>query len=165
MASAARTIAILVANPALSSVLNMVLATNPNFRVRTFHSLSAMQTYMRIAAVDMVVADYDCASASADRVAIALRADPGLFASDFQLIALTSAVSPTLGSRSEAAGIDEVIVKPMSPRYLQERVEARLEHGAARVPPMRGSDPIEADFSRYSNVVPLFGHARTQPAH
>ena len=54
-----RTVAILVSNPALSSILGMVLAATPSLRVRPFESLLALSTYMRLAPVDLIVADLD----------------------------------------------------------------------------------------------------------
>ena len=52
------------------------------------------------------------------------------------------------------AGIDEIIMKPMSPRYLVERVLARLATVRRELP--RGLS--RRDWSAFgSNIVPLFG--------
>ena len=164
MAEPVRTIAVLVANPALSSILSMVLASVPSFRVRPFESKLALVTYMRLAPVDVVVTDFDSAAARADRVTRDLRADAAIPYRDYQVIALASAVSPETKQLCIASGIDEVIVKPMSPKYLLERVQSRLArragHGTARQPTLR-----RPDFSQYSNVIPLWTRERPLPTH
>ena len=55
------------------------------------------------------------------------------------------------------AGIDEIIMKPMSPRYLVERVLARLAKKKTLRPERRALR--RTDWSRFGdNVVPLFRH-------
>ncbi|MBN9310517.1 hypothetical protein, partial [Devosia sp.] len=88
MAEPSRTIAVLVANPALGSILSMVLASVPSYRVRPFDSEVALVTYMRLAPVDVVVTDFDSAGARADRVTRDLRADDAIPYRDYQVIAL-----------------------------------------------------------------------------
>lgn len=163
------TVAVLAASPALSSILSAVLAGAAGLRVRQFESAKALETYMRIAPVDLVVADYDFAEAPADRLASALRHDGQLARRSFQIIALAHALGPDSRDKAVSAGIDEVIVKPMSPRYLLERVTSRLRsrpaHVAARSgytgPERRGRLPTR-DFSGYgANVIPLFGRRRS----
>ncbi len=168
MAEPSRTIAVLVANPALSSILSMVLASVPSFRVRPFDSESALVTYMRLAPVDVVVTDFDSANARADRVTRDLRADDAIPYREYQVIALASEVSPETKGLCIASGIDEVIVKPMSPRYLLERVQSRLARVAARAtprPPRRTSALRRPDFSQYGNVIPLWTRERPLPQH
>lgn len=161
-----RTIAVLVANPALSSVLSMVLASVPTFRVRPFESEHALVTYMRLAPVDVVVTDFDSVADRADRVTRDLRADKSIPFHDYQVIALATDVSPETKNLCIAAGIDEVIVKPMSPRYLLERVQARLARAATRnmVRSVRQSLK-RPDFSQYGNVVPIWTRQRPLPQH
>lgn len=168
MAEPSRTIAILVANPALSSILSMVMASVPSYRVRPFESELALATYMRLAPVDIVVTDFDNTSDRADRVARSLRDDDSITCRDFQVIALASAVSPETKQLCIAAGIDEVILKPMSPKYLVERVQSRLARRAARpLPPrpLRTGTLRRPDFSQYSNVIPLWTRERPLPQH
>lgn len=126
MSESAKTVAILAANPALSSILSMVLAASPNLRVRPFESQAALAAYMHIAPVDLIVGDFDCETAPADSLALALRADRQLANDQFQMIALTRHANQPVRQAASTAGIDEVIVKPMSPRYILERVIARL---------------------------------------
>ena len=164
MAKPSRTIAVLVANPALSSVLGMVLASVPNYRVRPFESELALVTYMRLAPVDVVVTDFDSTNARADRVTRDLRADDAIVSQDYQVIALASRVSTEIKDLCIAAGIDEVIVKPMSPKYLLERITARLARRAPlkAVSPARRAAVLRPDFARHGNVIQLFG-PRPQP--
>lgn len=167
MAEPVRTIAVLVANPALSSILSMVLASVPSFRVRPFESEVALVTYMRLAPVDVVVTDFDNTAARADRVTRDLRADPSI-AHEYQVIALASTVSPETKQLCIASGIDEVIVKPMSPKYLLERVQSRLARRAASLAgyrPVRATPVRRPDFSQYGNVIPLWTRERPLPTH
>lgn len=143
-----RTIAVLVPNEALSAVLAMVLAASPRLRVRPFHSDLALTVYMRMAPVDCVVVDFDSQVVRGDLVVRALRADPGIESRRFVAIALASAVGPETRARATAGGVAEVIVKPMSPRYLLERVLARLD---GHEPSLRSYRPRLPE-----NVIPLF---------
>lgn len=163
MAEQAKIVAVLVSNPALSSILSMVLASVPTLRVRPFDSQLALTTYMRLAPVDLIVSDFDNAAAPADQVARELRADRSLQQRGFQVIALASTVTAETKRASISAGIDEIIVKPMSPRYLLERVLSRLQRPGyvGRRPERPLADPVPPPGS---NVIPLFRH-RLQPLH
>ena len=153
MAAGAKVVAIFVSNPALGSILAAMLASAPSLRVRTFESQLALTTYMRLAPVDLIVADFD-GEVPAHHLAMDLRSDTRLERRDFQLVALTSSVTPELKTVSVRCGIDEIILKPMSPKYLLERVLSRLARRAAaqtlRKPPARQWP---------ANVIPLFGQA------
>ena len=175
MGESIKVVAVLAANPALSSILTMVLAGCPALRVRLFESRAALVTYMRLAPVDVLVADFDCEDAPADEVTLALRHDDRLYRRDFAVIALTRTVSDATKRAAIAAGIDEVIVKPMSPRYLLERVLARLRRGEAPVggATYRGPErrnrmamPRVPAYNRSTdNVVALFGHTPRHELH
>jgi len=157
MSEPAKVVAVLVSNPALSSILSMVLASVPTLRVRPFESEVALTTYMRLAPVDLVVSDFDSQSAPADRVAQALHADSSLERHNFQVIALASEVTAEMKKASISAGIDEIIVKPMSPKYLLERVLSRLQRRSSQQPRPPGR-PVRRDLSGAGgNVIPLFG--------
>jgi DNA-binding response OmpR family regulator len=129
----AKVVAVMTANQALSSILAAVLATSPGVRVRSFESAAGLAAYMHLAPVDLAVLDFEHQNCPADRVSFDLRHDAGLVDRDFSVIALTRRVNDSTRRSAVAAGIDEVIVKPMSPRYLLERVEARLRRTEARV--------------------------------
>ena len=150
MAANAKVVAIFVSNPALGSILAAVLAANPGLRVRSFESQLALTTYMRLAPVDLIVADFD-GEVLAHHLAVDLRADMRLERRDFQLLALASAITPELKTVSVRAGIDEIILKPMSPKYLLERVLSRLARRAAAQ--LRKPAPVQWP----ANVIPLFG--------
>ena len=162
-----RTVAVLVGNPALSSILTMTLAGSPALKVRPFESTLALSVYLRIATVDLLVLDLDSRQVPAAQVMRDLRYDLGLDRPDFEVIALTTAVTPALREAGHAAGIDEIIVKPMSPRYLLERVEARI--AAARqkpsLPPAPRPSPPLAPPPDLSNVIPLWTRNRPMPTH
>jgi DNA-binding NarL/FixJ family response regulator len=167
-----KTIAVLVANPALGSILTAVLASVPSFRVRPFESELALNVYMRIAPVDLVVTDFDAENARADLVTRDLRDDDAIENPNFQVIALASAVTPETRGICRAAGIDEVVVKPMSPRYLLERVQSRMRQRVAvhqsihqtlrRLTPKPAAAP---EFRSGANVIPLWTQDRPLPQH
>jgi two-component system phosphate regulon response regulator PhoB len=153
MAEPLKTVAVLVANPALSSILSMTLAAVPSLRVRPFETEAALRSYLRVAPGDLVVADFDSLPARADRLAERLRADTRIAKCPL-IIALASERSIDPSAASIHAKIDEIIMKPMSPRYLVERVLARL---ARRRVPERRKGLNGRDWSSFgSNVVPLF---------
>jgi len=164
LAETLRTVAILAAQPALNALLSMVLAGAPNLRVRTFESELTLQVYMRIARVDLVV--IDCDDIEVEAVSL-LRADDGIETPGFRAIALRTELSRELKQRCDAAGIAEIVVKPMSPRYLLERVQARLREGTAAVRPKRPVQRqlVPLDFSQFANVVPLWTKDRPRPVH
>jgi response regulator RpfG family c-di-GMP phosphodiesterase len=163
LAEPIRTVAVLVANPALSSILSMTLAGAPSLRVRPFESQLALTTYLRLAPVDLIVADFDSETARADRLAEELHADSKLERRDFQVIALASSLDIQAKAASMHAGIDEIIMKPMSPKYLVERVLARLARRMPSVKPLRPvarTSPPAEGWARFGdNVVPLFGRS------
>jgi DNA-binding response OmpR family regulator len=154
-----RTVAVLIANPALSSIICMVLAGSPSLRIRPFESLLSLTTYMRLAPVDVVVAELDGEGTRADLAAQALRSDARLESPRFQIIALANTLDQTASAAARRAGIDEVMMKPMSPRYLLERVLARLRRAPLRRHPILHRQAPVAD-----NVVPLF-RPRDEPLH
>jgi len=165
MAEPIKTVAVLVANPALSSILSMTLAGASSLRVRPFDTQLALMTYLRLAPADLVVADFDSIPSRADKLAEDLRHDRIIGARELQVIALASALTPETKMASIHAGIDEIIMKPMSPKYLVERVLARLAKRRADVPSSQRTDRRSTlrkrDWSSFGdNVVPLM---RRQP--
>ena len=139
-----KTIAVLIANPALSSILTMTLAAVPSLRVRAFESETALRAYLDLAPIDLVVTDLG------GDIVRRIRNDAR---AGLQVIALQGAA----GEVKRADGIDEVIMKPMSPRYLVERVLARLARRPGPVETLRRRGLLERDWSKFGdNVVPLF---------
>jgi two-component system phosphate regulon response regulator PhoB len=166
MAESMRVVAVYASSPALTAILGAVLAAMPGLRVRRFDSQIGLTTYMRLSPVDVLVCDFDCEAAPAGALARSLRSDDRLVRQAFAILALTGSVDADLKQQSVACGIDEVIVKPMSPKYLLERVLARLKQVQPSALMPRQVLPQAAmrreserrDFG--SNVVPLF---RDQP--
>jgi two-component system phosphate regulon response regulator PhoB len=160
----AKVVAVLAATPALTSILAAVLRMSTMLRVRQFESLLALQTYMRLTGVDMVVCDFDGEDAPAGEVSRALRADETVAQRNFQVIALASDVTAATKTASLACGVTEVIVKPMSPKYLLERVQSRLRVVETaeyfgidrRREPELQAVPYASYADRGGNVVELF---------
>lgn len=159
MAEPIKTVAVLVANPALSSILSMTLAGVSSLRVRPFDTQLALTTYLRLAPADLVVADFDSIPSRADKLAEDLRHDRIIGGRDLQVIALASALTPETKMASIHAGIDEIIMKPMSPKYLVERVLARLAKKKAGFSPQRSERRVslrKRDWASFGdNVIPL----------
>ncbi|MBJ6988173.1 MULTISPECIES: response regulator [unclassified Devosia] len=126
MVARGKTVAILAATPALTAVLAMVLAGDSRLRVRTFESDIELFAYMRIAPLDLLVVDFDRDGRPAYEMVEAIRLDPSFVNRDLPVIALTRRITPDTREQSVSAGIDEVVVKPMSPRHLLQRVQQRL---------------------------------------
>ena len=147
------TIGLFVASPSFASILSMTLASARHLRIRSFDSEQALLTYARLAPMAVVVVDFDNGEAPPDGLARALRDDPGIDPA-LQIMALAGDVDRRLQSAAFAAGIDEIVLKPMSPRYLLERVLSRLARRRLR----RDPPPPRPDWSAHGdNIVPLFG--------
>lgn len=123
------TIAVLSSSPALASVLGATLRRGHRWRVREFNDSRALNDYMRIAPLAVLVADYDLERTDAAEVALAIRGDAALASRHVQIIAMSRTVDPEMRRKCVQAGIDEMIIKPMSPVYLEERIAARLVAG------------------------------------
>lgn len=176
MTEPAKVIAIIAANPALSSLLAMVVAGDSRLKVRVFDSEIDLIAYMRLAAVDMLVCDFDREGRPAYEMVEGIRLNGGLVSQDVPVIALTRSITPPMRHQAISAGIDEVIIKPMSPRHLLQRIQTRLRTrsvvgvlGGYRGPERRNRiavpTPQPMPARRITdNVVPLFPDRR-KPQH
>ena len=131
MSLSGKLIAIFVANDALSSLLAMVLAGDLRLRVRQFDCEAALLAYMRLAPVDVLIVDFDHDGRPAYEMVEAIRLDLTILSREVPVIALTRAITPPMRHQAISAGIDEVVIKPMSPRHLLQRVQERLRASAA----------------------------------
>ncbi|MDB5622061.1 MAG: response regulator [Devosia sp.] len=175
MSLSGKVVAVFAANTALSSLLAMVLAGDSRLRVRQFECEEALLTYMRLAPVDVLIVDFDREGRPAYEMVEGIRLDLTILCRDVPVIALTRSITPPMRHQAISAGIDEVVIKPMSPRHLLQRVQARLRSGAGAVvsPTYRGPErrnrlpgqaPQPLPSRRSSdNVVQLFPERR-QPA-
>ncbi|WP_417580289.1 response regulator [Pelagibacterium sp.] len=123
------TVAVLSNSPALASVLAATLRRGSRWRVREFSDHRALADYMRIAPLALLVTDFDLDRVTAADVALSIRNGDDLASRHVQIIALSRKVDAGMRRKCVQAGIDEVIVKPMSPVYLEERIAARLADG------------------------------------
>lgn len=176
MTQPAKVIAIIAASPALSALLAMVVAGDTRLKVRIFESEVELIAYMRTAPIDMLVCDFDREGRPAYEMVEGIRLNADLLSQDVPVIALTRHVTPPMRHQAISAGIDEVIIKPMSPRYLLQRIQIRLRSrsvvgtlGGYRGPERRNRifAPVPtAQPSRRvtDNVVPLFPDRR-KPVH
>ena len=107
---------------------------------------------MRIAPADLIICDYEQLGWTAAEMLVNLRQHaPGR---NFRSIVLTSFVSHEVRQGCRFAQVDEVLIKPMSPLFLLQRVAAHLSalHDLEfEATPLRASETI-------GNVVPLFPH-------
>lgn len=163
-----KVIAVLAANPALTSLLAMVLAGDSRLKVRPFEDEAELIAYMGFAPIDMLVCDFDREGRPAYEMVESIRLNGSLVSQDVPVIALTRAITPPMRYQAISAGIDEVVVKPMSPRHLLQRVQARLRKrsvvgvlGGYRGPERRDRIPFPVPHPKPNrratdNVVPLF---------
>jgi len=168
----AKVVAIIAANPALSSLLAMVIAGDSHLRVREFDTEIDLIAYMRLARVDLLVCDFDREGRPAYEMVESIRLNGDLVSQDVPVIALTRSITPPMRHQAISAGIDEVLIKPMSPRHLLQRIQARLRTrsvvgmlGGYRGPERRNRAPLPTPQPhpgrRFSdNVVPLFPDRR-----
>jgi two-component system phosphate regulon response regulator PhoB len=154
------TVAVLVDNPALSSILAATLSASPLLRVRSFESPLSYCTYARIASVDIAVVDFD--DFDVGMLGEVLAAGD----QDLDIIGLSAIAGLGTARSLRRLGCTETLIKPMSPRYLLERVVSRMsrrsmrpiEHEPARPVAALPLAPAPRDWSLYGdNVVPLFG--------
>jgi DNA-binding response OmpR family regulator len=171
----AKVVAIIAATPALTALLGIVVAGDTRLKVRQFHSEAELFAYMRIAPVHMLVVDLDRDERPAHEMVEAIRLDSSFVSQDVPVIALTRTITPPMRHQAISAGIDEVIIKPMSPRHLLQRIQSRLRNrsvvgalGGYRGPERRNRVPFPvpqpAPARRFTdNVVPLFPNEARQP--
>ena len=150
----------MAANPALSSILAAMLAATSSLRVRMFESETALRTYARLSPVDLLVCDFDNETAPAGNVTHSLRLDESVVRREFQVIALAGTITETMKQVSIASGIDEVILKPMSPKYLLERVLSRLDCAPSQIKAGRYQGPERRGRLRASTIAAMAAHAR-----
>ncbi|HEV7344834.1 MAG TPA: response regulator [Devosia sp.] len=176
MPESTKVVAIIAANTALSSLLAMVVAGDSRLRVRQFESDADLLAYMEITPIDMLVCDFDRAGRPAYEMVESIRLNQSLSNRDVPVIALTRTITPPMRHQAISAGIDEVIIKPMSPRHLLQRIQTRLRSrsvvgvlGGYRGPERRNRTPIPSPQPMpgrraSDNVVPLFLDRR-KPQH
>lgn len=176
MSEPTKVVAIIAANTALSSLLTMVVAGDSHLRVRQFDDEIDLIAYMRIAPIDMLVCDFDREGRPAYEMVEGIRLNNALISQDVPVIALTRTITPPMRHQAISAGIDEVIIKPMSPRHLLQRIQARLRTrsvvgvlGGYRGPERRNRAPLPTPYPAPTrrvtdNVIPLFPDRR-KPRH
>jgi DNA-binding response OmpR family regulator len=156
-------VAMLAANPALAGILARALESDGGHKVATFEGIEALTTYLRITPVDLVVLDTELPGAPAIDIARGLRANLRLASDDFAIVALTQ-TPPPFHRPLLAAGIDDVLQKPVSPARLLAAVDT-LCAPQREVAVANGSNvPVFAGHHvapvRTGNVIPLFGEGR-----
>ncbi|VAW16615.1 hypothetical protein MNBD_ALPHA12-235 [hydrothermal vent metagenome] len=165
----------MTASPALGSIIAMMLEQEQQLHIEQFDTPSMLMTRMRIVPLDMIVMDYKLAGTTAAQLVLNLRRN--LEQRQFTTLVLTSSVSAEIKLACKFARIDEVIIKPMSPVFLKERVlwhlqahrfgnESTGERGAANIffaQRHKNDDHPEQTANWSGNVVPLFKNG--QPPH
>ena len=163
MTSRPLSIALLAANPALSGILARALEIDGGHRVATFQGIEALTTFMRISPVDVVVLDTELPGAPAIDIARGLRSHLKLASDDFAIVALTQTPAP-FHRPLLAAGIDEVLQKPVTPARLlavvDELCEPLREVAVANGPMVKVFEGAGLTPVRIGNVIPLFGEGR-----
>lgn len=163
MPSRALSIALLAANPALAGILARALEIDGRHKVATFEGIEALTTYLRIAPVDVVVLDTELPGAPAIDIARGLRTHMKLASDDFAVVALTQTPVP-FHRPLIAAGIDEVLQKPVTPARLlavvDDLCQPEREMAVSNGPMVPVFSGHHAAPVRVGNVIPLFGEGR-----
>jgi len=152
----------------------MMLEGDEQLHIEQFTEVSMLMAHMRIAPLDMIVMDYHLERITAAQLVLDLRRNPGQ--RKFQTLVMTSIVSAEIKLACKFARIDEVIIKPMSPVFLKERVLSRLQiqhfvkdalkdQGAPGVSLQQQKNDVHSEqtASWPENVVPLFNTPRPWP--
>jgi len=175
-------IAIITDSPALGSIIAMMLESEEQLHIQQFDTASTLRAHMRIVPLDLIVMDYHLERITAAQLVLDLRRD--LPQRQFETLVLTSRVSAEIKLACKFARINEVIIKPMSPVFLKERVLSRLQIGhfvrdsasdkttpAASVPAREKAAHLGPGSSLPGNVVSLFKsghpphHSTNRPQH
>jgi two-component system phosphate regulon response regulator PhoB len=163
MTSRPLSIALLAANPALAGILARALEVDGGHKVATFEGIEALTTYLRISPVDVVVLDTELPGAPAIDIARGLRKHLKLANDDFAIVALTQTPAP-FHRPLLAAGIDEVLQKPVTPARLLAVVDAlcepQREVAVGNGPMVKVFEGSHVSLARIGNVIPLFGEGR-----
>jgi DNA-binding response OmpR family regulator len=149
--------AVLAANAAMSSILTMMLRECPGLRVRQFLNAGEVLDYAKIAPVDILVCDFQLTGDAVPGLVRELRQGKRSLSRSVKVIALVREVDRSARARILDAGIDEIIVKPMSPAHIKERVMVRL--GLAPQP----APSAVATLRPRPRIVPLFAEG-TRPS-
>lgn len=151
------TIAILAPGEALGAVLAMTLADHREWRVRVFDSAEQMEIYAAIAQIDLMIVDCELSGENLPENLLYRLKDMPKTTPD--VIALTRGLSAEGRLVAREAGVDEILIKPMSPLHLEERVAARLRMRDSKPWPREHRDvsfPEAASRVTYvDNVIPL----------
>ena len=142
-----KTIAIFSTNKALSSLLHMVLAKNIQLRVREFTSEETLKQYMNISTIDLLI--YDCEEINEEIISSIqnIKKIENSSNAKFQIITLCKSIPKGIRSICKSIGIDELIIKPMSPSYLETRVNGRLNQNNSSYP----TSFIKKSYLKYTN--------------
>lgn len=158
-------IAMLAGNPALAGILQRALRDDGGHEVASFVGIEALTTFLRISPIDVVLLDTDLPGSPVVDIAKGLRQHLRLASPDFRIIALTRTPTPFHRPLRDA-GIDRVLVKPVTPGQVLETVEAMFQ--PLRAVALAASQPhlpaasSTASPARIGNVIPLFGEGRTR---
>jgi len=153
-------VGILTTSPALGSILAMVLDCEEQLVVHNFTFANNLVRHMRIAPIDIIVCDYEIGRSSAAELAIELQSK--IPERKFQIIALSEFVSERTRQACKFANIDEVIIKPMSPLFVRDRIFSRLDIDKMAIsnrPQTGDENQYRHNHAKYdnSNVIELFG--------
>lgn len=153
-----RTVAILAANPAFSSIFGGFLTESGGYKVPCFERGAALQTFLRIAPVQVVVIDEGGESIETIR---AVRAHPRLAYPDPAIVVMTRA-RPVLQDHFRAAGADVVLEKPVGHARLADEVHRLFALAGRRRLPLASGEGRGRQFTPHAKVISLEAWKRTR---
>ncbi len=159
-----KTIAILSPNEAFASILRMIIANNKGLRVRLFSDEVALSQYTNIAPIDLLIMDNEKIDYQTIST-ISFLQNNYKHANNFHIIVLGNKIERGMSAFCNKVNISQIIIKPASPSFLEERIFALLK-GAAMPKKhieqdFRGKFVKEIDPTLLGdNIIALFGRER-----
>ncbi len=159
-----KTIAILSPNQAFASILRVILANNKGLRVRLFSDEVALSQYINIAPIDLLIIDNEKIDYQTISTISFLQNNYG-HANNFHIIVLGNKIERGISAFCNRVNISQIIIKPASPSFLEERILAILDGAIrARKPNIRqniGRNDKAIDPTLLGdNIIALFGKER-----
>ncbi|WP_029007129.1 response regulator [Azospirillum halopraeferens] len=123
--------------------------------VTTYGSFQEAATLLAAATPDLVLIDADGEDGEAFRFVRSLRNEPGTPNPYTCLIATTWQPTPTLLLRVTNSGVDDLMVKPVSPKQVQDRIVTLIENRKSFVVTADFTGPDRRKSPREGAAVPL----------
>ncbi|QDZ09796.1 response regulator [Devosia ginsengisoli] len=145
-----RTVAILATNPAFSSIYGRFLTESCGYKVPCFEHGAALQTFLQIAPVQVIVVDDEARSGGIETMR-AVRTHPKLAYPDPGIMVITRA-RPAVQHYFRAAGADIVLEKPVRHGRLADEVHRLFALAGQRRLPLALGETHGYQFASHASA-------------